>query len=158
MMANKAQEKKIYSYPWKKLVEAIRAAEFARTLNLEMKSENPTVEGVWYRFHHSMTMTSWGEKITITLKPLPDGQTEVDILSECGMPTQIVDWGQNKKNIAAIFAYLDKALSATAYTQQAVERKIDPSNGDTPCFCRYCGAQIKERDIYCFNCGKKVKE
>ena len=65
-------------------------------LDMSLKSENPTNTGVWFRIHHGMSMVSYGEKIAVTLTPDGNG-THVHILSECGMPTQLVDYGETAK-------------------------------------------------------------
>ena len=89
------------------LIAAIRDPAFSTTLNVEMKSENPTPPGVWYRFHHGVSFTSWGEKITITLHPMGEAVTHVRIHSECGMPTQVIDWGKNQQVVCNIYEYLE---------------------------------------------------
>ena len=53
-----------------------------------------------------MSFVSYGEKITVTLTYLGEDKTQIDIVSECGMPTQIIDYGKNKKNVNAIFDYI----------------------------------------------------
>lgn len=107
-MGKKHQEARSYPVPMDFFVQKLRAINQAG-LNVELKSENPTPTGVWFRIHHGVTFTSWGEKITVTLQNLGNG-TGVDILSECGMPTQVVDWGKNASNVQVLFAYLEQGL------------------------------------------------
>ena len=109
-MAKRAEDRKIYDrVPMEYFLARCRMIDRAG-LNVTIKSENPESDGsVWFRLHHGMTMQSYGEKITITLRPRTDG-TDVHILSECAMPTQIVDYGKNKQNCAAIFRYIDAGI------------------------------------------------
>ncbi|MBR6322857.1 MAG: zinc ribbon domain-containing protein, partial [Lachnospiraceae bacterium] len=81
---------------------------------------------VWFRVLHGMSMTSYGEKITITLRPMGSG-TDVHILSECGLPTQIVDYGKNAKNCAAIFAYLERDIPQQGAMQPAPGIPVQPA-------------------------------
>ena len=90
--------------------EVICDRGFCQKLNLELKSENPENGCIWYRFHHGVTFTSWGEKITVTLIPRGENLTSVIIRSECGLPTQFVDWGKNQSNVNHIFKYIEEAL------------------------------------------------
>ena len=45
---------------------------------------------------------SWGEEVTVTITDNGD----VTIKSACVLPTQIIDWGRNKKNVIKIFSLL----------------------------------------------------
>jgi len=46
------------------------------------------------------SLFSWGEKLHITI----DDKGNVTIKSESAMPTQLIDWGRNKKIVHKIFA------------------------------------------------------
>lgn len=118
-MARKAENRKTYNnVPMEYFRQKCLAIDSAG-LNLSLKSENPGENGaVWFRVLHGMSMTSYGEKITITLRPMGSG-TDVHILSECGLPTQIVDYGKNAKNCAAIFAYLERDIPQQGAMQPA---------------------------------------
>ncbi len=111
-MAKRAEDRKTYSNVGiDYFVQKCRTIDQGG-LNVNLKSENPGANGsVWFRVLHGMSMASYGEKITITLTPVGAG-TDVHILSECGMPTQIVDYGKNRQNCAAIFAYFDRGIEA----------------------------------------------
>ena len=67
-MAKRAEDRKTYNgVPMDYFVQKCRAIDGAG-LNVNLKSENPGDNGsMWFRVHHGMTMTSYGEKITITL-------------------------------------------------------------------------------------------
>ncbi len=109
-MGAKSQSAKTYPVPIDYFVGKLRAVGTAG-LNVALKSENPMPNGVWFRIHHGTTFTSWGEKITVTLTDL-GGATAVDILSECGMPTQVVDWGKNASNVRVLFDYRSARVAA----------------------------------------------
>ena len=111
-MAASANDVRIMNVGIQPLMALMRDPTFAHVLNIEMKSENFTNNGVWYRFHHGVTFTSWGERITITLIAEGPYTTRIDLHSVCGMPTQIIDWGKNKRNIKAIFEYIEKNIGA----------------------------------------------
>lgn len=93
------------------VVGALRNPAFCTELNLDFISERPVPGGVWYQYSHSVSFSSWGEDITMSLTPINDTSTQIAIRSECSMPTQIVDWGKNKKMVKSICDY----LQANAY-------------------------------------------
>lgn len=126
-------------------------------LNLQLKSENPNGTGVWFRIHHGATFTSWGEKITVTLTPQGEG-TVVDIISECGMPTQIVDWGKNASNVNAIFRYLENGLPVGAPAPAQELRAPAPQSVpqiETK-VCPNCGTRLKADARFCPRCGAQL--
>ena len=107
-MGKKADGQNTYPVALDYFVFKCRQIESAG-LDMSLKSENPTNNGVWFRFHHGFSMRSYGEKITVTLTPDNAG-TLVQIHSECGMPTQLVDYGMNKKNVASLFQYFEDGM------------------------------------------------
>lgn len=137
------------------VIALLRDITFSTSLNLEMKSENPTPTGVWYRFHHGVSFSSWGEKITISLTPQGVGATRIDITSECGMPTQVVDWGKNKRNVCNIFEYIAANIGRFLQIppmQQPVQQPLQQRGNR---FCIKCGAQIVVGSAFCSQCGTK---
>lgn len=52
-----------------------------------------------------VSMASWGEKIEIRLAH-GQGGTVATVTSSSAMPTQFIDWGRNRKNVATIIAGL----------------------------------------------------
>jgi hypothetical protein len=150
-MGKKAQDTKNYSVPRDFFVQKLRNIESAG-LNLALKSENPVAGGVWFRIHHGMTMRSYGEKITVTLTDV-NGGTRVDILSECGMPTQIIDYGKNASNVKVIFRYLENGLpAANAQTRTAAPEQPAAQ----PKFCFICGKALQPGMRFCPHCGTKL--
>ena len=104
-MAHSAQEARVLNRNIETIKDKIRQIG-SSNLNVVIKSENNTNTGCWFRIHHGMSFVSYGEKITVTLTYLGEDKTQIDVVSECGMPTQIIDYGKNKKNVAAIFNYI----------------------------------------------------
>lgn len=108
-MARKAENTKSYPVDINLLIGRCRTIE-STVPGMSIKSENPVENGVWFRIHHERTRKSYGEKITVTMTRTDQG-TDVHILSQVGMPTQITDGGMNKENVDRIFAFLDGVLA-----------------------------------------------
>ena len=142
-MAAKHESTYVFNTTIPKIRAVILNPEFSSFLNIGLKSENPTDTGVWYRFHHGMTFTSYGEKITITLTVINETSTQVHILSECGLPTQIVDWGKNKQNVTNIYKHLHKLTfnaPPTAQVQTPPPATAQSASQPRAKFCSNCGA------------------
>ena len=132
----------------------IRSNAFANHLRTELKSENPTPTGVWFRLHHGVTFTSWGEKITVTLTPLRENVTQVTIHSECGMPTQVIDWGKNKQVVCNIYEYLAAHIGRGASVESHAQPTPVQSAGG---YCSNCGKPVRVDANFCASCGTKLK-
>lgn len=165
-----AQHQEIYTMnaSLQLLVDIICKQEFATQHKISMKSENPTSTGVWFRFHHGMSFASYGEKITITLTPLAANSTQVTIHSECGMPTQLVDWGKNKQIVHNIFRSIEafvcnshmQQINSQPTPTQATPAQAAPTQPATAqhtrAFCHMCGAPVKPNANFCTSCGTKL--
>ncbi len=153
------------------IISVIRDPAFTAKLNLDFKSENPTATNVWFRFHHGVTFTSWGEKITITLTPA-NNATQVHIRSECAMPTQVADWGKNKQVVSNIYEYLKaNTAGAPAYRPNPTPAQAAPQPQAPVCqqpvaaaqpqaakaFCTACGKPLANGNLFCGYCGAKVQ-
>ena len=140
------------------LCNIIRSKAFADKLRTDLKSENPTPTGVWYRIHHGASFTSWGEKITITLTVLGPETTQVHIHSECGLPTQIIDWGKNKQIVCNVYEYLEANMRMPQYQEpSAPQTPVQPApaqNATVP--CPQCGAQVPSQANFCQGCGFRM--
>lgn len=149
------------------LVPLLRDPAFAGELNIEMKSENPMPNGVWYRFHHGVSFTSWGEKITITLTPASPTATNVHIKSECGMPTQVIDWGKNKQVVCNVYECMERNLHKFLNFTPPTQPEQTPSPAPMPVssapapsvktFCTSCGAKLPPEANFCGSCGSKQR-
>lgn len=57
-----------------------------------------------------ITWWSWGENITVHFTELAPGSTRVEVMSKPSMPTTLVDWGKNRRNVDKILAAIGGAL------------------------------------------------
>lgn len=183
-MAHQAEMKKDYNVAITYFIQKMRAIE-SSGLRFNLKSENPAEGGsVWFRLHSGMSAKSYGEKITITLRPTAYG-TNVHIHSECGLPTQLMDLGKNKSNCEEIFRYLEQGIAAApaaaapAYTAApapapapapmagtspypAAQPDISPLEQPAPAparthiYCAHCGAQNAITNRFCIQCGNQL--
>ena len=169
-MGAKAENQKNYQVPLDYFVT--RTRDIARAgFDFKITSENPSADGVWFRLIHGMTMKSYGEKITITLRVIQGG-TNVHVHSECGMPTQLFDMGKNKANVEKIFAYLETGMPAPG-TSQVVQPQAQPVSQPQPAvqpqpaaqpqvgvrthvFCAKCGTKNDINANFCCACGNKL--
>lgn len=101
-MGAKASDKVLVTGQLMYLVDRLRNIQGFRIVKEYPDDKN----GVIFEMSHDMTMSSWGENITVEMYPHNETQTVVDILSKCVMPTQIFDMGQNKNNVKDILRYL----------------------------------------------------
>ena len=49
-----------------------------------------------------MSLTSWGEKITIQIYGDARGGSVLEVVSQPKLPTQVVDWGKGKTNVSML--------------------------------------------------------
>lgn len=109
-MAAKAQKQMMISAPLMTIVEKLR--NMGPALKYSFQSETPTPNGgAMFRFAHKVSLTSWGENLTVTAAP-NGNETVVMIRSECALPTQLVDWGKNSHNCGEIAQYLAAGFAA----------------------------------------------
>ena len=112
----------------------LRNFHFQNYTGFAIKSELPSYNnGVCFRFTNSVSFTSWGEEIMITITPDNSGALRVDIASECTMPTQIIDWGKNKENLNKVVGYLQNFCrqnnAQQGYAQQGYPQQGYPQQG-----------------------------
>ena len=121
-MAKSAQETRSYQININTIAGVIRTIG-PDNLEMEVRSETPEGAGVWFGLYHGYSPKSWGENITITLTPSTAG-TDVNIHSECAMPTQLFDAGKNKSNCQEIFEYIESGLARQDYGQQPYQQQF----------------------------------
>lgn len=141
------------------ICNVIRNHDFSSRLDLIFRSENPTQSGVWFRFHHGVSFSSWGEKITITLSYLNPVTTQLQIHSECGLPTQFIDWGKNKKIVNSIHDYILSCAVPQQMNMNAVQNVTHmqtQSQISKGSFCSNCGNAILPGSAFCAYCGQKI--
>ena len=128
----------------------ICAPDFVPTLQMHFQSQITTPNGIALHLKSKVTMSSWGETVTINLSRVSPNEVRVDVLSECNMPTQIFDWGKNKKNVGMIFDHMNRNLHRfAAPTPQA------SSNEPQPKVCPGCASPIEQGELFCPNCGTR---
>lgn len=171
-MARSAVDERIINMPIDVIIQKMRTV--GSESNFALRSENPTPTGVWFRVHHGASFTSWGEKITVTLTPMGQ-QTKVNIFSECGMPTQIIDGGKNRQVVNYLFDFILRpgiGQSAPmppqnqAYPQQMPQNQAYPQQEAQPVqqtapqarFCIHCGNPLAPGMRFCTNCGAPVNQ
>lgn len=172
-MAAHYTESRILNTTFTPLMALLKDPAFSQILKLKFQSEILNGSNIWYYFDHGITFSSWGEKITLTLTPIPQGQTRVDVSSECRMPTQIIDWGINKQNTTAIFNYIIsylphyQAALSTVPTQSTVSTPTETAfQSPTPSaapnatvcsanqkYCIRCGTLLASNAKFCIKCG-----
>lgn len=160
MAANKREER-VIQVSMHQMVALLRDPSFQSELNLKYDAETPLGFGLQIKFYHGVTFTSWGERITIELRPINEGAVSVTITSECVVPTQIVDWGKNKQNLDAIFNYIFNNLGRFANMQPmaATFQHSAPAPAPVPApgmkFCHKCGNRLDAAAMFCSACGAK---
>jgi hypothetical protein len=65
----------------------------------------------------SMSMTTWGENLSVQVGQLQPGSIQVTVRSS--LKFGLVDWGKNEKNLKAMFFRIEQALAAPAPTAAA---------------------------------------
>ena len=156
-MAAKFVNQKRFNTDVNQIASVVKDIRFSQALNLELKSENPNGVGVWFRFHHGVTFTSWGEKITITVNPATPCSVDVTIESECAMPTQIIDYGKNTQNVRNIFEYIEKHIANCVPNAQPTDNNPNRGTSDIK-FCTKCGTKLSRSDNFCRACGAKQNQ
>ena len=164
-MARSAVDERIIDLPIELIIGRMRTV--GSESNFALRSENPTPTGVWFRVHHGVSFTSWGEKITVTLTPMGQ-QTKVNIYSECGMPTQIVDYGKNRKVVNYLFDFIMRpgygqpAPTTPQYQAQQPVQNTQPAQTEQQSapqkkFCTSCGKPVVSGARFCTNCGNPLQ-
>ena len=75
-------------------------------LNLKVKNIYYDEDNSTFSARTRMSIYSWSENITVEL--YENGNlTEVDFKSKCALPTQIIDWGKNKRNSKKFFKNIE---------------------------------------------------
>ncbi|MCR4594656.1 MAG: hypothetical protein K5761_06340 [Clostridiales bacterium] len=142
-MAANAREARILPADMQFLLSMLRGIA-ASGLKYVYRGEFPVPGGVQVRLGHSISFSSWGEDITITMTA-QGNQTFVDIFSECSLPTQIIDYGKNRKNVNVIFNFLMQNIYA--HNQPRPNANVCPNCGkpfdNVGSFCSVCGTKIR---------------
>ncbi|PID26581.1 MAG: hypothetical protein CR982_09510 [Candidatus Cloacimonadota bacterium] len=98
-MGVKFEKTQNYNLDKVKLIERIKIA----LKKSKFKIKNIDEKNGLIHARSKLNFSSWTEKISIKV----DDNGDVTIKSKCFLPTQIVDWGKNEKNVKKIFNSLD---------------------------------------------------
>lgn len=159
-MAASSMFSKSYAVSSQELCNILASPQFAYELKFSQDIAMQVPGGMMYTFKSGVSFTSWGEKISITVYSLGPAVTKVDIMSECAMPTQIVDWGKNQTNINSITMFLDRTFVPVMNSNfgqpqgQPYGQTQGQPQGEAR-FCTSCGARIPADSAFCPSCGAK---
>jgi len=134
-------------------VNLFRDGTFAIQMKFNFLSELPMYNGVQFNYNNGVTFTSWGEDISIVVSFVDPNTVSISVLSECSLPTQIIDWGKNRRNVDKIFQYIGSNIAR--YATPFVNAPVSGSAQSGPCkYCGNCGAPLNSCDRFCNNCGQ----
>ena len=98
-MTAKHETTKYFDLPRKQLFEAAKASLRACRCTITNENEQHGIIDARSRIN----IWSWTEEIEVRIS----SSGEVYMESRCYIPTQVVDWGKNKKNVNKFFAELE---------------------------------------------------
>lgn len=98
---------------------------------------------------------SWGENLTVTIFTR-QGSCQVEVLSQCALPTQIVDWGKNSENTAK-FEQMFRMLEYAELQQAGAQASPQPPEAGEELFCPNCGAPVPAGANFCPKDGTRVR-
>lgn len=150
------------------IIHILKSQQFYAELKMKLESEYGGQANAYFHFNHSVSFSSWGENVIITLTAQTPQTTAVTIQSKCSLPTQIIDWGKNKSNVDRIFAYINRNLmhnpaSAYAATPQQYTQPSAPLYNQAAApvgasnFCTNCGAPVNQSTNFCQSCGARLR-
>lgn len=105
-MAASSQGSQTLNVPIQAVINLLRDPNFHANFKFTYKGEYFGGYYSTFTYSHGVTFTSWGETVTVTVSVPPSNMVQIDIRSECSMPTQIIDWGKNKENVDNIFKFI----------------------------------------------------
>ncbi len=138
----------------------------AAGLKFGISGEQPIPNGLLFFLRHGACLASWGESIKLALVAQGD-QTGVDILSECSLGTQVVDWGKNRENVIALFNYLTQGNPYLGQGYAPPQQSFpQPQQGGAPApqaaavgsvTCPNCGNSVEGNAAFCTVCGMRLR-
>lgn len=103
-----------------RVFDAARAAveEIATITDNDTATATATdAEGTTITAEVRVNLSSWGEKITLTITSTPEG-TLVSVHSLCSFPFQVVDWGKNRRNTGRLLSGIGDQLAQSSDTHK----------------------------------------
>ncbi len=140
-MAANYVETRVYPAECQFLINQLGSPQFYTTQKLTYVGAVPIQSGCTLSFRHGFNLASYGETVRVTLLATGPATTQITIHSECDMPTQIIDWGQNKKNVHMIFQHLEMYILPSFANQGQLfqcPNCHNTFNGPTT-YCPVCG-------------------
>ena len=105
-MAAKAEKTYMLTMQLAAIVEKLRMADHSNT-GIKYAGESQGYGGSYIvNLRHGMSISSWGEDITVTIVPVDAANCNVTVHSKCAMPTQLIDWGKNAKIVDKVFQFI----------------------------------------------------
>lgn len=103
-----------YATGSERVVDAARAAveEIATITDTATDAEGTTIIA-----EVRVNLSSWGEKITLTITSAPEGAL-VSVHSLCFFPFQVVDWSKNRRNTDRLLSGIGDQLAQSSVTHK----------------------------------------
>ena len=107
-------ESRLYTTGSERVVDAARTAveEIATITDTATEAEGATIIA-----EVRVSLSSWGEKITLTITSTPEG-TLVNVHSLCLFPFQVMDWGKNRRNTDRLLSGIEDQLAQSSVTHK----------------------------------------
>ena len=157
-MAANYEQRFLLNYNLESVYQLFSSAKFVMDMKFEVRLNSREPQNCCLRFNHGMSMSSWGECITVILTPVGNTQTSMSIRSECALPTQIIDWGKNKQIVNQINDYVRQNIGLFLHFQPVyVTPQSVPNQTQQQKYCVSCGCEIPaNRGAFCSSCGAKL--
>lgn len=142
-MAAQYCETRNYPAECQAVINQLGAPQFCSIQKLNYTGAMPIPSGCTLNFHHGFNLASYGEAIRVTVIATGPASCQITIHSECDMPTQLIDWGQNKKNVQGIFTFFELQILPMLAQAQAFQcpNCHNMINGPVP-YCPICGCRF----------------
>lgn len=116
MGTSERSEPRVYPAPAQVVFDALIAG--ARQVGLVVTGADPQQGVVWA--DKQMTLMSWGEVITMYVRP--EGPQQTSVVVESRLKFGLVAWGAHKKNFELVHRALDIGLANTGHAPQHAQQ------------------------------------
>ena len=106
-----------------------------------------------------LSLLSTGTLLRIDVQSTENqGETLVSIEARPKLKTVLIDYGQSARDMAKIFANLDQFFTASEETVEKTPEETPKQKSESQNLkCPHCGSPVREGDVFCQNCGKKIR-
>ncbi|MBN1922797.1 MAG: hypothetical protein JW892_16225 [Anaerolineae bacterium] len=104
-MAANSRKVLVINLPFEQVVPVVEQALLK--IGAKISDSDPSSGSI--KAKRGVSLKSWGDNITISIARSQSG-CHVDVLSECALPTQVIDWGSNENNIQKLAQELSSIL------------------------------------------------